>query len=65
MSAVAVCYRDVICLWHGGHWQTETIACVSELRDDLPRAIEIGYEPAVLTFVLAGFIGETPTYRQA
>lgn len=66
MSAVVVCYREVICLWHGHHWHVERIACVSELREDLPRAIEVGYGAGdTLSFVLSGFAGETPVYRQA
>lgn len=65
MSACVAIYREVICMWHNRRWHTERIACASELRDDLPRALEIGYGDDTLTFILAGFVGETPTYRQS
>lgn len=57
--------REVICIWQASHWQNERIACASELREDLPRCIHVGYDGAKVPFVLSGFLGETPAYRQA
>lgn len=64
MSEPSNIIREVVCIWHGNHWHNERITCHSELREDLPRCIHVGYDGAKVPFVLSGFLGETPAYRQ-